>query len=406
MPCVCLFLAIQTVFFASGVERIALADPARMAAVKAAARAGDPRYAPALDALRKEADAALTAGPFSLVDKPMMPPSGDKHDYMSVGPYWWPNPETEDGLPYVRHDGKVNPERQNYDNVPLGEMIDAVETLALAHYFVDEEKYATHAALLLRTWFLDDATRMNPHLRFGQAIPGRCDGRGVGIIDTTGLAGLLDAVCLLQDSEAWTEADQKGIEGWFGEYLEWLLTSDLGLDEARAKNNHGTWYDVQVAAFARFVGRDDVVQQVFGESAKERLASQIEPDGRQPGELARTKSYSYSLMNLRGFFYLAAMAEKDGIDLWNYHTEDGRSLRGALDWIIAEVQQEKGWPHPQLGEARPQALIPLLRMAAIAFNEPRYEALVGKYADDSFAADRLNLLFPPLVFEQALRRSG
>lgn len=378
--------------------RMALADPDRLMRVKAAAAAGDERLAPAIAALVRAADDALTAGPFSVVDKPMTPPSGDKHDYISVGPYWWPNPDTKDGLPYVRHDGKTNPDRGKYDNVPLGGMTRAVETLALAYYLTGREAYAGRAVLLIRTWFLDEATRMNPHLRFGQGIPGRCEGRGTGIIDTTGLAAFLDAVYLLEGSEAWTAADQAGIEAWFGSYLDWLLTSDLGRDEAAAKNNHGTWYDVQAASFARFVGRDDVMRRVLGDSAKRRIASQIEPDGRQPHELARTKSLSYSVMNLTGMFHLAAMADRAGIDLWNYRTEDGRSIRAALEWIVAELEREGGWSYPQLGEVRPQIVVPLLRRAAIAYNEPRYEALIKKYADDSFSADRLNLLHPPLDF--------
>lgn len=378
--------------------RIALADPDRLMRVKAAATAGDERLAPAMAALVRAADEALTAGPFSVVDKPMTPPSGDKHDYISVGPYWWPNPDTKDGLPYVRHDGKTNPDRGKYDNVPLGGMTKAVETLALAYYLTGREAYAGRAVLLIRTWFLDEATRMNPHLRFGQGIPGRCEGRGTGIIDTTGLAAFLDAVYLLEGSEAWTAADQAGLEAWFGSYLDWLLTSDLGRDEAAAKNNHGTWYDVQAASFARFVGRDDIVRRVLGESAKRRIASQIEPDGRQPHELARTKSFSYSVMNLTGMFHLAAMADRAGIDLWNYRTEDGRGIRAALEWILAELEREGGWSYPQLGEVRPQTVVPLLRRAAIAYNEPRYEALIKKYADDSFSADRLNLVHPPLDF--------
>ena len=36
--------------------------------------------------------------------KKLVAPSGDKHDYISVGTYWWPNPDTSDGLPYIRRD--------------------------------------------------------------------------------------------------------------------------------------------------------------------------------------------------------------------------------------------------------------------------------------------------------------
>src|SRR5690606_33758828 len=166
-----------------------------------------------------------------------------------------------------------------------------------------------HAARLLRVWFLDEATRMNPHLEYGQAVPGRNKGRGIGIIDTAGLPRLVDAVGLLQGSQHWTDVDQQGMQQWFGEYLTWLRESRHGRDEDRTKNNHATWYDVQVAAFALFAGEEHIAREVLEGAGDRRIRTQIEPDGRQPHELARTKSFDYSTMNLRGMFELATLAE-------------------------------------------------------------------------------------------------
>ncbi|MCW2338229.1 hypothetical protein M2337_002462 [Sphingobium sp. B2D3A] len=67
-----------------------------------------------------------------MVDKGNVPPSGDLHDYMSIAPYWWPDPSAPDGKPYVRKDGRVNPERTtaDYDLSALSRMSADVETLA------------------------------------------------------------------------------------------------------------------------------------------------------------------------------------------------------------------------------------------------------------------------------------
>ena len=73
-------------------------------------RAADARTRPAWTAVETAAGAALSAGPFSVTDKAVVPPSGDKHDDMSQAPYWWPNPATPNGLPYVQRDGERNPE--------------------------------------------------------------------------------------------------------------------------------------------------------------------------------------------------------------------------------------------------------------------------------------------------------
>ena len=74
-----------------------------------------------------------------------------------------------------------------------------------------------------------------------------------------------------------------------------------------------------------------------------RIATQIEPDGSQPLEIARTRSLSYSSMNLRGFIHLANMAQTIDVDLWNFETSDGRSIRKALDFLLPYVQGKKTW---------------------------------------------------------------
>ncbi len=355
--------------------------------------AGAGELADAVTRLRDEAQKALRSGPFSVTDKKFLPPSGDKHDYMSLGPYWWPDPSKPDGLPYIRRDGEVNPEGNAHDRKLMGQMTSSVETLAFAYFLTGYEPYADHAARLVRVWFLDEATRMNPHLEYGQAIPGRTEGRGIGIIDTAQLVRLTDAVGLLGRSSAWSESDQQRLQSWFRQYLTWLLNSKHGGDEARAKNNHGTWYDVQVAAFALFVGDERVAREVLQKAPQRRIATQIEPDGRQPLELSRTRSFDYSAMNLRGMFELAALGQHVGVDLWNFETGDGRSIRQALEWLIPYATGEKEWTHAQIGRFDKGRLTPLLRRAAIAYREPRFEQ-AARRTGAANAADRMQLIWP------------
>ena len=312
---------------------------------------------------------------------------------MSIGPYWWPDPEKEDGLPYIRRDGQVNPQYHEHDIVPLGRMSDAVATLALAYYLTDREPYAAHAARLLRAWFLDPKTRMNPHLQYGQAIPGRCTGRGIGLIETRTFIEVVDAVGMLAGSDSWTGSDQAALQAWFGEFLQWTLESRYGQDEAAAENNHGTWYDAQVASFAMFVGRDDVARRVLSKVPEKRIARQIEPDGRQPLELARTKSFSYSAMNLQGMFTLAVLGQRVGIDLWNFQTSDDRSIRKALDYLAPLADGKVPWQHEQIERMHPESLYPLLRRAAIAYDEPSYEKRIEEIPGFDPETERVELLW-------------
>src|SRR5258706_5767962 len=213
--------------------------------------------------------------PVSVMDKALTPVSGSKHDYMSQAPYFWYDSTRPNGLPYMRKDGVRNPEINKItDHKFLSDLDNASRTLGLAWYFTGEEKYAAKATILLRTWFLDAATKMNPNLDYGQAIPGVNTGRGIGIIETVALTGIADAAGLLMNSKSWTEADHKSLQQWYSQYLNWLLTSKNGSDEHKAKNNHGTWYYAQVIDFALFTGDKTRASQLLQES-KGRLDSQL-----------------------------------------------------------------------------------------------------------------------------------
>ncbi|HEX6557899.1 MAG TPA: alginate lyase family protein, partial [Longimicrobiales bacterium] len=252
---------------------------------------GDAALRPALQTLIAEANAALTAGPFTVTAKERIPPSGDKHDYVSYGPYWWPDSTRPNGLPYVQRDGQVNPvTRRDSDVLRWYPLVDAVESMAQAFYFTGQNRYADRAALLLRTWFLEPATRMNPHLNYAQAIPGVVEGRGIGLIDTRDWGRLLDAVSLLETSQAWNDADDRAFRDWTTQFLAWLKTSKNGNDESAQRNNHGTWYDAQRVALDLFLGDTADARAVALEARTKRIASEIDSLGRQPLELARTRS--------------------------------------------------------------------------------------------------------------------
>ena len=373
--------------------RVFLLDADKLLHVRTLVYDGDERFVAADDRLLQDADAAMAMGPYSVVEKEALPPSGDAHDYMSLAPYWWPDPASEGGLPYVRKDGEVNPERERCDSPQLAAMCSAVYTLSTAYFFSDHEYFAERAALLLRTWFLADATKMNPHLEYAQAIAGRCAGRGSGIIDTHSFSWLVDGVGMLAASEAWTSEDQRQMEDWCSQYLDWLLTSEHGCEERAQKNNHATCYDVQVAALALFCRRRAVAEETL-HRAPERIAAQIDPDGCQPLEMARTRSLSYSVMNLTAFFDLADLARCVDIYLWSYESGDGRSIRRAFYWLLQHGLDGNAWPGEQIAPLGMVQWLPLLRRAGIAFGDAHCEEQIGALAEVDSRGDRSNLYYP------------
>src|SRR6185295_4839721 len=173
-----------------------------------------------------------------------------------------------DGLPYIRRDGETIPARSgaDFDRTAIGRMIGAVSTLGAAFQETGEEKYAEHATKLMRVWFLDPATKMKPNLNYAQGIPGITEGRGIGIIDTSGLTGVVKACQSLEKSQAFAAADRNGMKEWFGAYLEWMLTSKNGKEEAAAENNHGTYWDLQAVTFALYTGKKDLARKIAEEA--------------------------------------------------------------------------------------------------------------------------------------------
>jgi len=384
--------------------RVFLLDADQLQRIQKRIRDGDRTLEPALKKLEQDARKALSAGPFSIIGKERTPPSGDKHDYLSQAPYFWPNPKTANGLPYIRRDGERNPEINKItDHRSLDQLESSVETLALAYYFKSGEAYAAKAMQLLRTFFLDPTTRMNPNLQYAQFIPGVNTGRGIGLIETRGLTRVVDAIGLLEESKSLTEADQHGLQDWFGKFLQWMLESKNGREEAAAKNNHGTYYDVQVVSFALFLGKKDLALRVLQEARQKRIATQIEPDGRQPLELARTKAWSYSNGNLDGLMQLATLGERVGVDLWNYQTSDRRSIRKAFDFLIPIALGQGKWNYQQLGGLEPQTLFPLMRRAAEIYRDKQYRILMAKVPDVD-SADRSRLLHANVVSEPQTQR--
>jgi len=219
-----------------------------------------------------------------------------------------------------------------------------VPALAAAWKLTKDERYAKHAVQHLRAWFVDERTRMNPNLQFAQAIHGRFTGRGIGIIDTIHLVEVAQAVNVLKDSRALTTTDLGGVIQWFNDYLKWMTTSKNGLDEREAKNNHGTCWVMQVAAFARLVGDRELIDYCRTRFKTVLVPNQIAVDGSFPEELRRTKPYGYSLFNLDAMATICELLSTEADNLWTFSTTDGRSISQAMAYMYPYIKDKKSWP--------------------------------------------------------------
>jgi len=298
---------------------------------------------------REQADQFILLPDLSVTDKTKCPPSGDKRDYMSQAPYWWPDPDKPDGLPYIRHDGVTNPEIRNYPDLGNRALLSTrTQVLGILYYFTGEEKYAQKCASLIRTWFLDPEKGMNPNLDFAEARIGHDTGRDAGIIQAYPMLRSFAGLYSIRDSKSWTEEDASALKEWSWNFWYWLTHSRNGINESHAPNNHSLNYEAtRLYAMSLFATPEEILKSVK-ESMLPRLSTQIAEDGSLPQELARTRGLMYCCTALRPLIDVDAMCANFGYSIWDYTAPNGRRLEQAIDYVAPYLWNPEKWPFQQL----------------------------------------------------------
>ena len=353
-------------------QNVFIVKPERLEELKNRIKTGDPASRELLNKLLKDANKQLTEQTPAITDKGQVPPSGSKHDYISMAPYFWPDPSKPAGTPSIRKDGEKNPEMLKItDHKAVDNMQKAVVLLSLAYYFTNDEIYAKKAAAFLKVFFLDEATKMNPNMNYAQYVKGVNDGRGTGILDSRSFADVVSIVGLLDSSKSWSKLDSDGLKNWFNQYFDWLKNSKNGHDERNAKNNHGIWFDTQILAIGLYVGQTDFVKEYLKSTIK-RIPVQFESDGRQPLELERTAALSYSTFSLMAWLTAANLADNVSVDIWNYQSTDGKSIKKGIDWLLPFALGDQPWTFQQIHEYKKGDFYILLLQAAKHYKDPVY----------------------------------
>lgn len=352
-------------------------------------KARDPQAVKAVERVAAAAEKELLGmEPLTVTAKKVLPPSGDSRDYMSLSPYWWPDPEKPDGLPYIRRDGERNPEVYDCPERVNGDRLGvATRTLAVLYRVTGDERYATKCAELLRTWFLDPELGMNPNMTYSQLIRGRSTIRGTGIIDSRRMAFALNAAQLIESSPAWTEHDRQELREWARTFLYWLEHSVNGRKELHAANNHGLWYDAIRLMTARAAGLDDRVREIAEESVKPRFAKQVAEDGTLPEELVRTLSLHYSTFVLEALSTARNVARAEGVEIWSMP-----EAQRALEFLVPYYEHPEKWPWPQIKPFARRRGAALLYEAGLALDRPEWVETARRIGFRSSSADFESML--------------
>jgi hypothetical protein len=336
------------------------------------------------DRILKVADAALAMEPVTITTSRAKLSDGGPNDFYSNGDYWWPNPNTTNGLPYVQRDGQTNPGNFVAHRQVVRQLSDAVAALGAAYKITGDDKYAKKSAELLKVFFLDEKTRMNPNLQYAQAVPGVSPGRGTGIIDTLHIIEIPKAIEAMEKSPAFPPDVLAGLKKWFADYVAWMTTSKNGHEEAGAGNNHAVAFWLQVAVFAQFTGDETNLTECRRRFTEVFVPKQMANDGSFPAELKRTKPYGYSIFQLDNMVTLCEVLSTPENDLWNFTLPDGRNIHKAVEFMYPFIADKSTWPKkPDVNawEGWP-ARQPNLLFAGLAFNEQKYLDLWNKLPAD------------------------
>lgn len=291
---------------------------------------------------------ALIAGPWSVTwHRPAGIVEAAPNDYVSEGPYWWPDPKNPNG-PYIRKDGQRNPNRFMGNRADLGSLCDTILTLGMGAFFLRNPACSARGNVVLPVWFADPKTRMNPNLEHGQLTRGHDTGRGTGMIDTVSLIHAAQGITLMELAGGLDAGVAAAVRQWYAEYLKWGTTSQKGRSEKYSGNNHATWWTAQMAAYACFTGNSVARAMAWDHFRTYLVPSEIRPDGSCPREEARTASLGYSSMNLDAFATICRLAQLDGVDLWRFRTPAGAGVENAFDYLIPYLLDPAKWTKQQI----------------------------------------------------------
>ncbi len=330
-------------------QRTVTYDDQRVKELKRAFLNRDARVLPYINSVSESAERFFNKKPFNIVEnKHHLAPSNDPRDYISLSRYWWPDPSVKGGIPYIRFDGKSNPELEEYDYRKITELENTVTTLGMLFYITEKDSYAKRASEILKEWFLDSITGMNPNMIYAQYVPGMTTIRGTGILDARSILYALNGAKLIEGSKFWSNKDKIALQEWVKSFLNWMQNSPQGQMEYKAANNHGMWYDVTRMGMYLYLNDTIHLKSIINESLLKRLDEQQVNDGSFPQELARTLGLNYTTFVLDALYEASDIASKVGVDLWKQITVNGRSIERGVEFAYPYFMNPGKWPYQQI----------------------------------------------------------
>lgn len=255
----------------------------------------------------------------TVVNKTKLPPSKDIHDFCDLSPYFWPNPITK--IPYIYLDGHKNPEVDSdmYDRISFGKLYDDIISLTNIIFYNKytelHEKAFNKCIIMLKKWFIDNDTKMNPNMNHAQMIPGWLDGSSLGLIRLNNFVEIFHRCSILKKyNRLEFEKIEKELFDWLYNFLIWIKHNKLAKIEFNRRNNHATWFVSNICNMCQLIGCDDDIKYLISES-QSFVNEQILDDGSQPFEDLRgnNKNLHYAIYNIKPWLNIVEIAKTHNI---------------------------------------------------------------------------------------------
>lgn len=185
---------------------------------------------------------------------------------------------------------------------------------------------------------------MYPNFNYTQVVPSnnKIKGNSYGVIDMYWLIPIINSIQLLKLSQGIKKETYILLQNWFSQLLQWSQTSEIGIKGSKLSNNIGSAFDVTIASIAHFVGQTHIAKKILYNFKQRRIDQQIQINGAQPKELARTNSISYSIANLRYMMDMQAIAKITDTYI------DFNKVQSGLKWLINSIENLDQYQYKQI----------------------------------------------------------
>ena len=297
-----------------------------------------PQLPPAIDdqsrsRLKAFLEVQLAGPDLFVTDKTVPSPTGNVHDYYSIAPHY-----SAAGLKYDGYTDDQERVRKSRDADAFRNFAWRFYACAVGGALLEQPEYSQKAAKLLKAWFVDTDTRMNPSIRHAQVIPGSDEINEIGVVEFRQLVNVASAVRLLQSQGALEEGLFEAVREWIQQFLD--DCANLGIREKalQRNNNIGTWSAALFGTLDLFCNRYSRAFSI-GFHASERLGQQLGPFSVQINEVGRAKPLHYNLFNLAAWFNLLRFGLEFGIDVSTFSGVHNESLKNALAFCAGNRKQ-------------------------------------------------------------------